>query len=279
MMILREVLMEGTRALRDAGVPGPERDARLLLAEAIDLPVARLTLEPDWPVTAAQVAIFHGFLARRSAREPVSRILGRRVFWGRDFEVTPDVLDPRPETETLIAEALKGGPANRLIDLGCGSGIIGVTLLAEWPKASGVSTDVSAPCLEVTARNAETHDVADRLTLVQSDWFDAVDGDFNLMVSNPPYITEEEMAHLDPDVALHDPHLALTPGGDGLAPYRILAEGAVKHLKSGGRILVEIGWKQGPDVAEIFADAGLSQVEITSDLDGRDRVVCAIKSG
>lgn len=276
-MILREVLMEGTRALRDAGVPGPERDARLLLAEAISLPVARLTLEPDWPVTMEQVSVFHGFLARRSAREPVSRILGRRVFWGRDFEVTPDVLDPRPETETLIAEALSGGAAKRLIDLGCGSGIIGVTLLAEWPSATGVCSDVSQPCLNVTARNAKTQNVADRLMLIQSDWFEGVDGEFDLIVSNPPYITEDEMAHLDPDVALHDPHLALTPGGDGLSPYRVLAEGSMNHLSEGGRVLVEIGWKQGPDVAEIFTKAGLSNVKVVADLDGRDRVVCAIK--
>lgn len=278
-MILREVLMEGTRALRDAGVPGPERDARLLLAEAIDLPVARLTLEPDWPVTTEQVSVFHGYLARRSAREPVSRILGRRVFWGRDFEVTPDVLDPRPETETLIAEALNGTPAKRLIDLGCGSGIIGVTLLAEWSAAKGICSDVSQPCLEVTGRNAKTHAVQERLELVQSDWFEKIEGRFDLILSNPPYITEEEMAHLDPDVALHDPHLALTPGGDGLAPYRILAKGAVQYLNNGGRILVEIGWKQGPDVAQIFSDAGLTHVMVISDLDGRDRVVSAINTG
>lgn len=276
-MILREVLLEGTRALRDAGVPGPERDARLLLAEAIDLPVARLTLEPDWPISTEQVTVFHGYLARRSAREPVSRILGRRIFWGRDFEVTPDVLDPRPETETLIAEALKAPAPARLIDLGCGSGIIGVTLLAEWPKASGICSDVSQPCLEVTTRNAKTHLVSDRLQLMQSDWFESVSGEFNLIVSNPPYITEDEMAHLDPDVALHDPHLALTPGGDGLSPYRILAAGTRKHLAPGGRILVEIGWKQGPDVAEIFEKAGLIDVHVVSDMDGRDRVVSAIK--
>lgn len=276
-MILREVLMEGTRALRDAGIPGPERDARLLLAEAIELPVARLTLEPDWPVTTDQLTVFHRFLARRSAREPVSRILGRRAFWGRDFEVTPDVLDPRPETETLIAEALKGKPASRLVDLGCGSGIIGVTLLSEWPNATGVCCDVSAPCLEVTRRNAKTHLVEDRLVVIQSDWFKNLSGTFDLIVSNPPYITEEEMSHLDPDVALHDPHLALTPGGDGLSPYRILADGCADFLAPNGRILVEIGWKQGADVAEIFRSSGLVDVKVFTDLDGRDRVVSGQK--
>lgn len=276
-MQLRRVLMEGTRVLRDAGVPGPERDARLLLAEAIGMPVARLTLEPEWVVSEDQVKVFHGYLARRSAREPVSRILGRRSFWGRQFEVTPDVLDPRPETETLIAEALKGPVPERLIDLGCGSGIIGITLLAEWPTARAVSTDVSQPCLEVTRRNAHHIGVADRLTTMVSDWFDRVEGAFDLIVSNPPYITEAEMAHLDPDVALHDPHLALTPGGDGLSPYRVLAAGTAKHLRPDGRLLVEIGWKQGPDVAGIFKAHGLTDVGILPDLDGRDRVVLGRK--
>lgn len=277
-MRLREALREGTRALRDAGVPGPERDARLLLAEVLALPVARLTLEPDWPVDPDQIVAFHSYLARRSAREPVSRILKRRNFWGRDFEVTPDVLDPRPETETLIAEALKGDAPKRLIDLGCGSGIIGVTLLAEWPGASGVCSDVSAPCLDVTARNGTALGVMDRLICVQSNWFDAITGRFDLIVSNPPYITEDEMALLDPDVALHDPHLALTPGGDGLAPYRTLAQESSQYLENGGRVLVEIGWKQGPDVAQIFSDAGLGSVHVLQDLDGRDRVVSGLKT-
>ena len=276
-MILRQVLMEGTRALRDAGVPGPERDARLLLAEVVGQPVARMTLEPDMPVTEEQAAQFHGYLARRSAREPVSRILGRRVFWGRPFEVTPDVLDPRPETEVLIDAALQLSEPARLIDLGCGSGIIAVTLLAEWHTVRGVACDISAPCLEVTSRNAKTHGVSDRLDVIQSDWFSEIDGDFDLILSNPPYITEDEMALLDPDVALHDPHLALTPGGDGLAPYRTLAESAQARLRPGGHLMVEIGWKQGPDVCDIIAARGLINVEIRQDMDGRDRVVMAEK--
>lgn len=276
-MILRQVLLEGTRALRDAGIEGPERDARLLLAEVVGLSVSRMTLEPDLLISEAQIDQFHGMLARRATSEPVSRILRRRMFWGRNFEVTPDVLDPRPETESLIAAALEGPAPDRLIDLGCGSGIIAVTLLAEWGDAHGTATDVSAPCLQVTQRNAETHEVADRLTALQSDWFTNVTDQFDLILSNPPYITEAEMVLLDPDVALHDPHLALTPGGDGLAPYRLLATGAMKHLSPNGRIMVEIGWKQGDDVAQIFALGGLKNIRVLPDLDGRDRVVCGVK--
>ncbi|WP_353532587.1 peptide chain release factor N(5)-glutamine methyltransferase [Cognatishimia sp. WU-CL00825] len=270
--------MQGTRALREAGIPGPERDARLLLAEVVGLPVARMTLEPDLEITESQAGTFHQFLARRVAREPVSRILGRRSFWGRDFEVTPDVLDPRPETECLIAAALELPVPKRLIDLGCGSGIIAVTLLTEWPTAQAVACDISAACLAVSGRNATTHGVQDRLTLVQSDWFAEIAGEFDLIVSNPPYITDQEMTVLDPDVALHDPHLALTPGGDGLSPYVTLAKDAKAHLADNGTLMVEIGWKQGRDVCDIFMRAGLKDVRVLPDLDGRDRVVCGNKS-
>lgn len=274
-MILRQVLLQGAQALRDAGIEGPERDARLLLAEVVGLDPARLALEPDFPVGAEDAEMFHRLLARRAAREPVSKILGRRNFWGRDFEINPDVLDPRPETETLIDLCLQEPPAQRLIDLGCGSGIIAVTLLAEWAKAEGVACDISAPCLETTKRNAVTQGVDDRLSIKKSCWFSEIKGEFDLIVSNPPYISDEEMHGLSPDVLNHDPHLALTPGGDGLSPYEELAQGAIQHLNKGGRILVEMGWRQGAAVMAIFNAAGLSDVSCHKDLNGHDRVVSA----
>ena len=274
-MILRQVLTEGTRALREAGIEGPERDARLLLAEVLGLSPARMSLEPDLKVSESQTKAFHGFLARRVAREPVSRILGRRNFWGRDFEVTPDVLDPRPETETLIDLCLKGEKPKQILDLGCGSGIIAITLLAEIQTAKGTACDLSAACLDVTKRNAKTHGVQDRLDAVKSNWFNDIEGECDLIVSNPPYISQIEMTALSKDVFDYDPHLALTPGGDGLAPYEILAQGAVDHLTPDGRIFVEIGWKQGPDVTRIFQDAGLSHVTCHQDLNGHNRVVSA----
>lgn len=277
-MILRQVLMEGAKALREAGIDGPERDARLLLAEVIGMPAARMSLEPDLKVSSSQAKEFHSFLARRVAREPVSRILGRRNFWGRDFEVTPDVLDPRPETETLIDLCLKGPKPQTFLDLGCGSGIIALTLLAEIPAARATACDISDACLSVTNRNAKTLGVLDRLNVKKSNWFSDIEGVFDLIVSNPPYISEPEMAELSLDVFNHDPHLALTPGGDGLAPYFALAKGAVSHLAPGGRILVEIGYKQGPDVVQIFQDAGLSEVLCHKDLNGHDRVVSAHQS-
>lgn len=277
-MILRQVLMEGAKALREAGIEGPERDARLLLAEVIGMPAARMSLEPDLKVTEAQTKEFHGFLARRAAREPVSKILGRRNFWGRDFEITPDVLDPRPETETLIDLVLRGAKPASILDLGCGSGIIALTLLAELPEAKAQASDISQACLDVTLRNAKTLAVSDRLSAIKSNWFSEVEGEFDLIVSNPPYISDAEMAELSLDVLNHDPHLALTPGGDGLAPYEALAKGARKHLAAKGRILVEIGYRQGPDVVRIFQDAGLAQVACHKDLSGHDRVVSAHQS-
>lgn len=274
-MTLRQVLLEGTRALRDAGIDGPERDARLLLAEILGLSVSRLSLEPDFRVSDAQIAQFHAFLARRAAAEPVSRILGRRNFWGRDFEITPDVLDPRPETETLIDLALSGAEPETLIDLGCGSGILAVTLLAEWPMSRGTATDVSDACLQVTASNAKLHKVHDRLDVKKSNWFSDICGVFDLIVSNPPYITQTEMTELAPDVIRFDPHLALTPGGDGLSCYRALAEQAKAHLAPGGRMLLEIGWKQSADVQDILRSEGYQNVQCHDDLNGHARVVSA----
>ncbi|MEC7765055.1 MAG: peptide chain release factor N(5)-glutamine methyltransferase [Pseudomonadota bacterium] len=265
----------GTTRLREAGIDGAPRDAQLLLADVLRVEVMRLSLERDMDVPPAEMLAYEDMLDRRIAREPVSKIIGRRAFWGRDFTVTRDVLDPRPETESLIAEALTGPAPARLLDLGTGSGILAITLLAEWREAFGVATDLSEPALKVAARNATLNGVDNRLTLIPSDWFSRVEGRFDLIVSNPPYIAADEMPSLSPEVLGFDPQMALTPGGDGLAPYRQIAAKARDHLDPGGRILVEIGYRQGPAVRDIFARAGLEDVRIHPDMDGRDRVVAA----
>ncbi|PKQ14143.1 MAG: peptide chain release factor N(5)-glutamine methyltransferase [Alphaproteobacteria bacterium HGW-Alphaproteobacteria-1] len=270
-----EALRAAVRRLEFAGVDGAAGDARALLAEAMGVARDRLTLHLTEELDAGTGARFEAMLARREGREPVARILGRRLFWGREFVVTPDVLDPRPETECLIAAALDGPAPARLLDLGTGSGCIAVTLLAQWPGARAVASDVSPGALAVARGNAEWHGVAGRLDLVESDWFAAICGRFDLIVSNPPYIAEAEMAGLAPEVRGHDPRMALGDGGDGLSAYRALAQGAVGHLVPGGRILVEIGWRQGAAVVGIFAAAGLSGIRVMPDLDGRDRVICA----
>ncbi|MBR9766034.1 MAG: peptide chain release factor N(5)-glutamine methyltransferase [Rhodobacteraceae bacterium] len=268
----RRALAEAGRRLAEAGVPDPGRDARRLLAHVLGIATKRLSVEMPADLGAAAIA-FEAAIVRRAAREPLSHITGSRLFWGRRFIVTPDVLDPRPETEALVAHALEA-PFDRLLDLGTGSGCLLLSLLAERPMARGLGVDLSPAALEVAGRNRAALGLGERADLTVSDWFGKVTGRFDLIVSNPPYITAAEMAELSPEV-LREPALALSPGGDGLDSYRVIAAGAGAHLLPGGRLAVEIGWRQGPAVAEIFRAAGLEQVAIHPDMDGRDRVVAA----
>lgn len=268
-MRAQEALRAGQARLAEAGVPEAGRDARLLLAHALGIAPDRLVLALPEPMPGGGAERFEAALAARARRVPVSHITGRRAFWGRDFAVTPDVLDPRPETETLIAAALEA-PFRAVLDLGTGSGAIVVTLLAERPAAQGLGTDLSEAALAVARRNAAAH--APRARFLRSDWFAAVEGRFDLIVSNPPYIAEHEMAGLSPEV-LREPRMALTPGGDGLDAYRALAAGARGHLEAGGRMLLEIGPTQGAAVAGLLAAQGFEAVAVLPDLDGRDRVV------
>jgi release factor glutamine methyltransferase len=188
--------------------------------------------------------------------------------------VTPDVLDPRPETEVLVAAALEAG-FRRVLDLGVGSGAILLSLLADRAEATGVGTDLSAAALAVAQANADALGVAARVGFQQADWFSGLVGQFDLIVSNPPYIAEDEMSGLAPEVRDWEPWLALTPGGDGLAAYRAIAAGVGAHLAPGGRVILEIGPTQGAAVAALLAEAGLEGVAVRPDLDGRDRIVAA----
>jgi release factor glutamine methyltransferase len=247
-------------------------DARLLMQRVLGCDHAGLILAGERVMTDAEQAALDALVMRRLAHEPVSKILGEREFYGRPFRVTADVLDPRADTETLIDLALQHR-ATRLLDLGSGSGALAVTLLAEWPEATGVAVDLSEKALAVTAENAGRLGVASRLTLLQGAWFAPVEGRFELIVSNPPYIPSGEIAGLDPDVRDHDPHLALDGGADGLSCYRAIAAGAAAHLAPEGRIIVEIGAGQGPDVARIFAGAGFRLAAERPDLGGHVRAL------
>lgn len=269
-------LRAAVQALAEAGIPDAAADARHLLAHALGVSRDRLILIGPDPMPIEAQESLDRLLARRIAREPVARITGQRLFWGRSFAVTPDVLDPRADTETLIATALEGAAPTRLLDLGTGSGAIALTLLAEWPQARAVATDISPAALAVAARNASALDVADRLELLLSDWFTGITGRFDLILSNPPYIAADEMPGLAPEVLLHDPSMALSPGGDGLAPYRIIAAQASAYLAAEGRVMVEIGWKQGAAVKAIFASAGWRDLRLIRDMEGRDRVLSAL---
>lgn len=269
---LKVLLDRATRRLAEAGCDTPQLDARLLLESATGLSREEIILEPSRQVARSEAERFLSFIARRESREPVSRILGEREFYGRVFHVTPDVLDPRPDTETLIAAALERMPASaRILDLGTGSGAIAVTLLAERPDASGVATDVSPAALAVAQSNAELNGVSERLCLLQGSWFSPVTGRFDIIASNPPYIPERDIAGLSPDVRNFDPRLALVGGADGLDPYRAIASGAAAHLAAGGQVLLEIGAGQAEDVDAIFAASGFRAEGRYSDLGGHSR--------
>lgn len=268
---LRTALTAAATRLAQAGVPDPTRDARWLLAEALGVERARLTLMLSEPMPQRAARAFGDMIDRRFRREPVSHILGQREFWGRSFRVTPDVLDPRAETELIVELALIGPRPARILDLGTGSGILAITLALELPGAAVVGVDISDAALAVAADNAAA--LQAQVEFLQGDWLAPVTGRFDLIVGNPPYISEAEMAELTPEVRHWEPHLALTPGGDGLDAYRRIAAGLGDHLAPGGRALFEIGWQQGEAVQALFADHGFPATRIHRDLGGRDRVI------
>ena len=266
---------EARRILAGAGVPDPATDARRLLEYVMRQQAERTGGHASDPPDETALALYRRAVEARAARVPVSRIVGGRAFWKGWFRVTPDVLDPRPETETLVEAALRR-PFARVLDLGTGSGCIVVSLLAERPEATGVGTDVSDRAVLVAGENALRHGVADRLILPLSDWYADIGGRFDLIVSNPPYIAADEVDGLAPEVRDHDPRAALTDGADGLNAYRAIVAGARDHLTPGGRLMVEIGAGQGSAVSALFRGAGLENVDVLPDLDGRDRVVSGV---
>ncbi|MFA9229116.1 MAG: peptide chain release factor N(5)-glutamine methyltransferase [Microgenomates group bacterium] len=272
-----EALRAAVAVLKSAGLDDPSRDSRLLLAHSLDILPDRLTLHLQDMLTKEQQQQFDGAIAARLTRQPVSQIIGKRLFWGQWFKVTQDTLDPRPETETLVQAALER-PFVKILDLGTGTGCILISCLRGMPMAMGVGVDVSEPALAVARTNAQVLGVATRAKFVASDWFSTIQDRFDLIVANPPYITSDEMALLSPDVLNWEPHLALTPGGDGLDSYRIITAGAGARLLAGGRIALEIGPTQGVSVATLLRQAGFVDVTIVKDMDNRDRVVIGHKA-
>ncbi|SEW13507.1 [protein release factor]-glutamine N5-methyltransferase [Aliiroseovarius sediminilitoris] len=269
-----QLLGAATRTLRDAGVDDPVRDARVLLAHVLGVDRSRLTVVLPDKIADHEAAAYERAIAARAKRQPVAQITGTRAFYGRDFIVTGDVLDPRPDTELLIDTALSAS-FDTLLDLGTGTGCILLTLLAERPEAQGQGVDLSADALSIARSNAQVLQVADRAEFTEGSWFEMVDADkrFDLIVCNPPYISDDEMATLAPEVRDWEPHLALTPGGDGLAAYRQIISEAPQHLVPGGRLIVEIGAGQGAAVRNLFQRAGFVAIQLLKDLSQHDRVV------
>lgn len=268
------LLIAATRALADAGVPDAARDARKLLSHAVGIDAGRLTLVLPEPVAQDVQSTFQDLILRRASRQPVSQLIGKRAFYGRDFTVTCEVLDPRPETEILIEAAL-AQPFGHVLDLGTGSGCILLTLLAEMDDARGVGVDMSPGAIHVAQSNARSLDLSHRARFLVSDWASEVEGVFDLIVANPPYISQREMDGLAPEVRDWEPRLALTDEADGLAAYRAIFASIGPYLAEPGRVVVEIGPDQAKDVSDIAYAGGFETVAVICDLDGRDRVIVA----
>lgn len=272
---LRDVHTAYVNAVKDfAGAHEAGREAALVIAHLTGLDRARQVVAMNDPFEGDPVRLSE-IIAARLARQPLSQILGHAPFRDRMFVVTPDVLAPRADTETLLDAALAASP-RRFLDLGTGPGTLALTLLAELPEAQGVASDVSRAALEVARRNADALGVAGRVRLIESDWWGAVDGTFDLILSNPPYVDAATYATLAPEITRWEPKIALTPGGDGLEAYRIITRGAPAHLRPGGQLMVEIGHDQGAAVSAMFAQAGLTNVQVLSDINGKSRVVSGI---
>ncbi len=302
---IANVLAAARKALIAADIDGSALDARVLLQTASGLLHEDIIAAPEMVLDAATLEKFSNFIKRRLAHEPVSRILGSREFFGREFMVTPAVLDPRADTESLIELILERFPytvipakagtqlssdvnlaqrdsrfrgkdglgGGRILDIGTGSGAILITLLAERPAFDGVAVDISPEALHVAKVNGLANGVSGRLHLHQGSWFNGLDGTFDLIVSNPPYIPHGDIAGLEVDVKDYDPHLALDGGADGLFAYRAIAADAGLFLAVNGEIAVEIGAGQQTEVTSIFAAKGFSLLATRKDLGGHVRAL------
>ena len=280
-LTLAQALRRATAELASVGIEGPGNDARLLISAALGLSAAQVLARPERSLRPEEVHSFGRLIARRAAREPVSRILGEREFYGRTFGISPATLDPRPDSETLIDHTLKlvtlegwQSRALRILDVGTGSGCLLLTLLAELPGAFGVGTDVSVAALETARANAVRLGLARSAGWLAGDLVAAVRGPFDILISNPPYIPSLEIAQVEPEVREHDPLLALDGGADGVAFFRRLSA-SVEEIVPEGWIVLETGHNQTDAVATLLAAQGLREISVQRDVAGRRRCVAA----
>lgn len=276
-----------TRRFAAAGIDSARTDARCLVAFALKVPPVRLRMTPEMEADGEAVRRIEEYAARRLKREPVSKILGTRGFWRLEFKVTPDVLDPRPDSETLIEKVLEYFPDRRarlkILDLGTGSGCLALSLLSEYPDASAVGTDASEKALAVAEENARVNGLSGRFRTLCADWTcggwaeSLSGGSFDVVISNPPYIAESEREELEPEVRLYDPAEALFGGTDGLDAYRQLSGALPSLLKDGGVAVFEFGRGQHDAVRDILCRGGLGFASFGIDLGGIIRCVAAVR--
>jgi release factor glutamine methyltransferase len=265
-----------------AGIEEAKVDARALLCHALRIDRAELIARDDRILEAREIAAISALAARRLKREPVSRIRGRKEFWNLTLEVTPAVLTPRPETETVVEAALDAIKRDgrqqevlRILDIGTGSGALVLALLGELPNAVGTGTDISADALAVARGNAERNGLAARCRFIECDIAEGVQGPFDLIVSNPPYVVRADIASLVPEVRDYAPTAALDGGVDGLDAYRAIAREVPGLLAPGGRLIVELGAGQEPAVHALFTNSGLRVTGVRQDLAGIPRALSA----
>lgn len=270
--------------LERSGVDDARRDAKALLLAAGGLTPADLLLEPAAALSPEASRRLSDYAERRAAREPVSRIVGTRGFWTHDLVVAPGVLDPRPDTETLIESALDHLRDRRfeeltILDLGAGSGAIVCALLSEFSNARAIAVDLSAHACATARLNFARSGLAERAAILRGRWGEALAARFDLVVSNPPYVASGEIPGLAPEVRLHDPELALDGGDDGLVCYREIIGDLPRLLAPHGLVFFEVGAGQARDVAVLLIEKGLEIAEIRKDIAGHERVIAARMHG
>lgn len=275
-LCLRDLLREGTALLREAGIEEAAQEASRLLELATHANRLDVLTRADECPAAEDISRYRAMLSRRCAREPLSHIIGRRGFWKLEFAVCRDVLDPRPDTETLIEAALEIAPSpERILDLGTGSGCLLLSLLDEFPNSFGIGVDISAKALAVAQNNAMALGLAERAAFICSHWFEAVSGRFNLIVTNPPYIRLDEAPLLQPELRDYEPPEALFGGVDGLDAYRSILADAPAYLTPEAALLMEVGVGQAEAVITLAREAGFTSFDCRRDIDGRDRCIIA----
>ena len=273
-MKLKEVLADTAIKLSKSGIEGAARDARILTAFAFEIPISELSLKINQQVSEKIIFELEKLILRRINREPISKILGRRDFWGRTFSINENVLDPRGDTETLIDFVIEK-PVKSVLELGTGSGAIAVTLACEWKEVHVTATDISENALSLAKINAEKFNVQNKIHFLTSDWFENVKGAYDLIISNPPYIGLTEQDEISAEVIKYDPEIALFAGRDGLDAYRRIIPSLSKFLNPDGFVALETGASQSNQVKNMMNAVGFIDAKIVKDLSGKDRLVAA----
>ena len=274
---MKEIYNQAVNKLKSKQISSPELDTKILLLHAANISLEDFYLNPDYKIAENEIEKFNQFIARRINHEPVAKIIGKKSFWADDFIVNQHTLDPRPDSEVIIEAALKLLPNKdgkyKFIDFGTGSGCLILSLLREFPNAIAIGSDISTEALKVARANAKALGLQDRISFIQQNWGDSLTGEFDLIVSNPPYIPAADIKNLDEDVKLYDPLLALNGGEDGLDPYRYLAKQIYKFLKKDSYAILEFGYNQGLYIKEIFKQNNYIIHEMLNDLASIERAI------